>query len=61
MSSPSQPVPKGGMIVIAIILVSMALLALYSNVQKLRRDKIETVIVTPVAPTPTPSPTVPLP
>ena len=39
MSSPSQPVPKGGMIVIAIILVAMALLALYSNVQKMRRDK----------------------
>jgi len=61
MSSPSPPVPKGGMIVIAIILLAMALLALYSNVQKFRRDKIETVIVTPVASTPTPSPTVPLP
>jgi hypothetical protein len=43
------------MIVITIVLVAMALLALYSNVQKLRRNKIETVIVTPIA-TPTPTP-----
>jgi hypothetical protein len=40
----------------AIILIAMALLALYANVQKWRRDKIESVIVTPVA-TATPSPT----
>jgi hypothetical protein len=53
---PSKPVPSGGIIVMAIILVAMALLALYANVQKWRRNKIETVIVTPVA-TATPSPT----
>jgi hypothetical protein len=39
---------------IIVIIVSMALLAIYSNVQRLRRSKIETVIVTPIA---TPSPT----
>jgi hypothetical protein len=56
MSSPSsERVPPRGIIVIAIILAAIALLALYANVQRFRRDKIETVIVTPVA-TPTPSP-----
>ena len=55
MSSPLQRVPARGLIVIAIVLVAFALLALYANIQKLRRDKIETVTVTPIA-TPTPSP-----
>jgi hypothetical protein len=54
----SERVPPYGIIVMAIILGAMALLALYTSVQKLRRDKIETVIVTPVA-TPTPSPMAP--
>jgi len=53
---PSKPVPPGGIIVMAIVLVAMALLALYANVQKWRRNQIEKVIVTPVA-TATPSPT----
>jgi hypothetical protein len=53
--SPSERVPPAGIIVIAIILGAMALLALYANVQKWRRDKIETVIVMPIT-TPTPSP-----
>jgi hypothetical protein len=53
---PSKPVPPGGIIVMAIILIAMALLALYANIQKWRRNRIETVIVTPVA-TATPSPT----
>ena len=42
------------MIVIAIILIAFALVAIYANVQKFRRDKIETVKVTPIV-TPTPS------
>ena len=37
-----------------VILVTMALLSVYANVQRLRRDKLETVIVTPIA-TPTPA------
>ena len=53
---PSKPVPPGGIIVMAIILVALALLALYANIQKWRREKIETVVVTPIA-TATPSPT----
>jgi hypothetical protein len=32
-----------------VIIVAMALLALYANVQRWRRDKIETVIVIPAA------------
>lgn len=38
----------------ALILFVMLSLALYANVQRWRRDKLETVIVTPAA---TPSPT----
>jgi hypothetical protein len=36
-----------------VILVVVALVSAYSNVQRWRRNKIETVIVTPI---PTPSP-----
>jgi small neutral amino acid transporter SnatA (MarC family) len=39
-----------------VIVVTMALVAIYANVQKWRRDKLETVIVTPIA---TPSPAAP--
>jgi hypothetical protein len=37
-----------------VIVAAMVLLALYSNVQRWRRDKIETVIITP-APSPSPA------
>jgi hypothetical protein len=56
--STPERVPPGGILAIAIILLAFALVALYANAQKFRRDKIETVITTPVA-TPTPSPSVP--
>jgi hypothetical protein len=47
--------PKSAVIVMVVILIVMALLSAYSNVQRWRRDKIETVIVTPIAsPSPTP-------
>ena len=40
-----------------VILIIMALLAVYANVQRVRRDKFESVIVTPIAtPTPTSTP-----
>jgi hypothetical protein len=40
------------------IVIGFALVALYANIQKLRRSAIETVIFTPAsAPSPTPSPT----
>lgn len=57
--SSTQPAPARGIALIVIILGAFALLALYANVQKLRRDKIETVKVTPIAATPTPSPNIP--
>jgi len=38
-----------------VILLAMALLAIYSNVQKARRDQLETVTITRAAsPSPTP-------
>ena len=41
-----------------IVLAAMLLVAIHANVQRLRRDKIETVTVTPMATAaPTPSPT----
>jgi hypothetical protein len=56
---PDDPkAPKIAICAIIVILVTMALLAIYSNVQKWRRDNLETVIVTPVA-TPSPSPAAP--
>jgi hypothetical protein len=52
---PSERVSFGGLLIVSIILIAFALVALYSNVQKWRNDKIEKVIVTRI-PTPTPSP-----
>ena len=39
-----------------IIILAMALLAIYANVQKARRDKIEQVTITPVTAVPSASP-----
>ncbi|MEY2538918.1 MAG: hypothetical protein QOG67_2658 [Verrucomicrobiota bacterium] len=41
--------PRNALQAIIVILAAMALVAIYANVQRLRRDKIETVIVTPAA------------
>jgi hypothetical protein len=61
LGKPEQPksrVPRGGLQMIALIVAVLGLLALYSNYQKLRRDQIETVTITPAAPADiTPSPT----
>jgi hypothetical protein len=50
-SSPQDVPPvrtsKNALIAIVVILVAMAIVALYANVQRFRRDKLETVIVTP--------------
>ncbi len=53
-SAPASPVPRGGWLIIALVLAAFALLCVYSNVQKARRDKIETVTLTP-APSPSAS------
>jgi hypothetical protein len=41
---------KSGMFFMLLVLLSMALLAIFANVQRLRREKIETVIVKPANP-----------
>ena len=52
----SQRAPRSGLRLMIIIVVTMALLAVYANVQKGRRDKIEKVTIIPIAISPSPSP-----
>jgi hypothetical protein len=47
--------PRSGLILMLIIVAGLALVAIYANVQKARRDKIEKVTVIPVSPAPTAS------
>ncbi|MBA3387496.1 MAG: hypothetical protein H0T95_12940 [Chthoniobacterales bacterium] len=47
---PPSPAPRRGLQLMAIILVVMALLAVYSNVQRARRGHIETVTIAPAPP-----------
>lgn len=51
-------VPPAAIRAIIVILATMALLAIYTHIQKWRRDKLENVIVTPVE-TPAPTPAAP--
>ncbi|HMJ06938.1 MAG TPA: hypothetical protein VK474_11830 [Chthoniobacterales bacterium] len=52
-----SPAPRGGLQLMGLILVCMALLAVYANVQKTRRAQIETVTITNApAPAVSPSP-----
>ena len=41
--------PRAGVRLMIIFLVGLALVAIYANVQKFRRDQIERVIVTPAS------------
>jgi hypothetical protein len=51
-------VPRGGLKIMALILIVMVALAIYSNFQKARRAEIETVTIIPATPSAaTPSPT----
>jgi hypothetical protein len=45
----SSHAPRIGIKVMIAILIGVALVALYANVQKVRRDKIEQVVITPVS------------
>jgi hypothetical protein len=45
----SSRAPKSALAIMLVIVVAMVLVSIYANVQRWRRDKIETVIVTPVA------------
>ena len=59
---PGKPgISKSAVRAIIIILVAMALLSIYANIQRWRRNSVETVVVTPLetatpsaSPTPTP-------
>jgi len=46
--------PRTGLRLMVVILIGLALVAIYANLQKVRRDKIERVTITPV-PTATPA------
>jgi len=48
--------PRSGLILMVVIFAGLALVALYANVQKARRDKIEKVTIVSVSETPTASP-----
>jgi hypothetical protein len=43
--------PHTGVRLMIVILIGLALVAIYANVQKVRRDKIERVTITPVSTT----------
>lgn len=57
----ASSVPRGGFLAMGLVLGALALLSIYGNVQKARRDQIEKVTITPAAgaaaqPTASPSP-----
>jgi hypothetical protein len=52
----SKRAPRAGVRLMIIIVVAMALLAIYSNLQKARRNEIEKVTIIPVATPPPASP-----
>ena len=54
-SAESNRAPRAGIRLMIIIVVAMALLAIYANVQKARRATIEKAVIIPV-PTATPAP-----
>jgi hypothetical protein len=52
----SNRAPRAGIRLMIIIVVAMALLAIYANVQKSRRNQIEKVTIIPIATPPPASP-----
>ncbi len=50
--SDSSRAPRAGLILMIVIVAGTGLIALYANVQKARRDKIEKVTITPISSTP---------
>jgi len=56
--TPDDPTraPRSGLILMLIIVIAAALVAIYANVQKARRDKIEKVTIIPISESPTASP-----
>jgi len=58
VSTPDDPsrAPRSGLVLMLVIVIAAALVALYANVQKTRRDKIEKVTIIPISESPTASP-----
>jgi hypothetical protein len=57
---PSSRAPKSVLALMLVVIVAMALIALYANVQRWRRAEIETVTITPASsPSIWPSPSTP--
>ncbi|HWX15858.1 MAG TPA: hypothetical protein VNY07_04655 [Chthoniobacterales bacterium] len=57
---PSPRAPKSVLALMLVVIVAMALIALYANVQRWRRAEIETVMITPASsPSISPSPSTP--
>ena len=52
MSSDSSRAPRSGLKWMVVIVAALALIAIYANVQKARRDKIEKVTIISVSPSP---------
>jgi hypothetical protein len=50
--SESSRAPRAGLRLMIIIVLALAFVALYANVQKARRDKIEKVTIIPISPSP---------
>jgi hypothetical protein len=48
--------PRTGVRLMIVILIGLALVAIYANVQKVRRDKIETVTIIPASKATPPAP-----
>ncbi len=57
-SLPTSRVCKDAIVAMIVIVAVMAFVAIYANVQRWRRDKLEKVIIIPAA-SPTPSPASP--
>jgi hypothetical protein len=51
----SHQIPKGAVVLMIIIVASLALVAIFANIQHLRRGQIETIVVVPASST-TPQP-----
>ncbi|MEY2438946.1 MAG: hypothetical protein QOI34_331 [Verrucomicrobiota bacterium] len=47
--SQTTRVPKNALIAMAVIVVAMALLSIHANVQRFRRAKTDTIVITPAA------------
>jgi hypothetical protein len=52
----SSRAPRSGLGLMLVIVIAAALVAIYANVQKARRDKIEKVTIIPISESPTASP-----